>query len=119
MRLPNELLIPIFELASLRSDDDDERRDTSPNLRLTCRLFNVLSSPLLLSVLEVDISRPETVSRLQGIAANPYIAKGVKLLDIRVHFYHPWVAATYENFVDQQTQKVLPYCPLLLNQCLF
>lgn len=98
LKLPNELLLRIFELGTPPSDE--EPRGTIPSLRLTCRLFNELTSHLLLEWMEVDISRPVTLSRFQIFAANPKIAKGVRALYIRLHFYHPWVAATFENFEE-------------------
>ncbi|EED16868.1 hypothetical protein TSTA_019310 [Talaromyces stipitatus ATCC 10500] len=96
--LPNEVLISIFELKNPQTGD--YHRDVIPNLRLTCRRFCVLSSHLLLRTVTVDISRPDTLTRLQSIAADRNIARGVREVYIRLHFYHHWVAASQENFME-------------------
>jgi hypothetical protein len=46
----------------------------------------------------VDITEPETIDRLKSIAADAGLAKGVQEVYLRVHFYHPWVAASFEHF---------------------
>lgn len=98
LSLPNEILISIFERKNPHTGDI--HRGLVPSLRLTCRRFCDLSSHLLLKQVHVDISQPDTLTRLQGIAAQSNIARGVKEVYVRLHFYHPWVAASFGNFVE-------------------
>jgi hypothetical protein len=88
--------VSIFEFKDLQPKWKD--RGAIPNIRLTCRRFCALSSHLLIRKVYVDITQPETVDRLQRIAANASLAKGVREVYLRVHFYNPWVAASFENF---------------------
>lgn len=96
LRLPTEILVSIFEFEDLQAKWKDA--GSIPNIRLTCRRFCVLSSHLLIRKVEVDITKPETVGRLQSIAADVGLSKGVREVYLRIHFYHYWVAASFENF---------------------
>ncbi|WYZ39720.1 hypothetical protein EsH8_IV_000061 [Colletotrichum jinshuiense] len=96
LRLPDELLLSIFELAIAHRQS--HRRELVPILRLTCRRFRDISSHLLLDRTTVDISRPETIDRFRGIAQNPSIACGVRSVYLRLHFYHPTAAQSIGNF---------------------
>ncbi|EED11994.1 hypothetical protein TSTA_000680 [Talaromyces stipitatus ATCC 10500] len=96
LRLPTEILVSIFEFQDLQAKWKDG--GSIPNIRLTCRRFCALSSHLLIRSVYVDITKTETVDRLQSIAADAGLSKGVREVYLRVHFYHPWVAASFENF---------------------
>ncbi|RAO72265.1 uncharacterized protein BHQ10_008277 [Talaromyces amestolkiae] len=98
LRLPTETLVSIFEFQDLQAKWKDT--GSIPNIRLTCRRFCALSSHLLIRKVYVDITKPETVDRLQVIAADAGLAKGVREVYLRVHFYQSWVAASFENFVS-------------------
>ncbi|KAL3703185.1 hypothetical protein TMatcc_010374 [Talaromyces marneffei ATCC 18224] len=92
LRLPTEILVSIFEFQDLQDCG------SVPNIRLTCQRFCALSSHLLIRKVYVDITQQETIDRLQSIVADAGLAKGVREVYLRVHFYHPWVAASFEKF---------------------
>lgn len=96
LNLANEILLSICELICKASDTP--RHCHVASLRLVCRRFEEVTSHLLLRQTTVDISRPETLRRLCGISENPRIAVGVREVYVRLHFYHPWIASTFDNF---------------------
>lgn len=96
LRLPTEILVSIFEFKDLQPKWKDS--GSIPNIRLTCQRFCALSSHLLIRKVYVDTSRSETVDRLQSIATDAGLSRGVREVYLRVHFYHPWVAASFKNF---------------------
>lgn len=96
LRLPTEILVSIFEFKDLQPKWKDS--GSIPNIRLTCRRFCALSAHLLIRKVYVDISKSETVDRLQSIAADAGLSKGVREVYLRLDFYHPWVAASSKNF---------------------
>ncbi|KAI7971542.1 hypothetical protein EIK77_001418 [Talaromyces pinophilus] len=98
LRLPTEILVSIFEFKDLQPKWKDA--GSIPNIRLTCQRFCALSSHLLIRKVYVDISKPETIDRLQSIAADAGLAKGVREVYLRLHFYHSWVAASFKNFAS-------------------
>ncbi|KAH7144137.1 hypothetical protein B0J13DRAFT_554754 [Dactylonectria estremocensis] len=99
LRLPNEILCAIF---TLRAKADSE--NISPNagicsIRSSCRRFCDLSTHLIVRRdTVVDYSRPDTLIRLQTVLGNPLLVAGIKEVNVRLHFYHPWVAESFENF---------------------
>lgn len=104
LSLPNEILAMIIELVYDQTYSSErftrkEKLSLIPNLRLTCTRFCDLSSHLLLKKVHVDISQTETLTRLENIAARPNIARGIREVYVRLHFYHPWVARSLGNFI--------------------
>ena len=105
LKLPNEVLLAICELVNADRDTGRASHNQIPSFRLVCRRFRDVCSHLLLSHTTVDISRPETLARLHGIAGNPGIARGVDRVDVRLHFYHSSLAASFDNFVVAITSE--------------
>lgn len=101
LSLPDEILSAIFALRDKWDWGSFPRYPQAYSLRLTCRRFYRLSNHLIVRrKTTVDISRPETLARLRTIAENPILAAGLIKVNVRLHFYHPWVAASFDNFTS-------------------
>ncbi|KAF4332002.1 f-box pof7 [Fusarium beomiforme] len=109
LKVSNEVLLAIFGLC--RNRDQKQQTDIS-NLRLTCRRFCSLCSDYAIRrCATLDFSRPESVKLFRQVLHNPQIAEHVHELNVRLHFYHSWIAASLENFItaicsewEQRTQ---------------
>ncbi|KAH8202249.1 hypothetical protein TruAng_003626 [Truncatella angustata] len=67
------------------------------NVRLVCRWFCDVSSDMLLSFLEIDIT-PESILRVQEISQHPIIRKGVHAVKIRMQVYSQFLAESLATF---------------------
>jgi hypothetical protein len=91
--LPDELLLDIFELVEGFDPnppfayDHDSGREDIQNTRLVCRRFCDLSSQLLVRFVRVRFDE-QSLSRLDEISRNPNIAKGVRAVQVVLHFYN-------------------------------
>lgn len=98
-RLPNEILSAIFALQDANDETSPSPCTEVYSLRLSCRRFCGLCNHLIVRrSTTVDISRPDTLARLRTVAENPILAAGLHEVHVRLHFYHPWVAASFDNF---------------------
>ncbi|TEA14559.1 hypothetical protein C8034_v002272 [Colletotrichum sidae] len=95
LKLPDETLLQILDLPGSPSHT---RREHAARLRLTCRRLRDVSSHWLVERTTVDMSRPETLRRFCGIAQNSAVARGVREVRLRLHYYHPWAASSIGNF---------------------
>jgi len=92
--LPDDILLLIFEyvenlnfdLPSLYYPPDNGRKDIK-NTRLVCRRFCNLSSQLLVRLVRVSFDEL-SLTRLEEISHHPAIAKGVRVVQIALHFYN-------------------------------
>ena len=88
--LPNELLLNIFE--RVRENLDYHTYSTLwtiQAIRQTCRLFNELSSHLLLHNVKVDLTR-SSLAHLDEVSRHPLISKGIKSIHLYLTpFYNP------------------------------
>lgn len=101
LSLPDEILSHIFALRDEYDWGSSPRYPQAYSLRLTCRRFYRLSNHLIVRrKTTVDISRPDTLARLRTVAENPTLAAGLTKVNVRLHFYHPWVAASFDNFTS-------------------
>lgn len=98
LNLPDELLLVILDPGD--SASTEQRREHASRLRLTCRRFRDISSRWLLHQTTVDISRPATLDRFRGLVEDPAIAGGIRHVYLRLHFYHPWLASSVDNFAS-------------------
>ncbi|RGP61306.1 hypothetical protein FSPOR_10052 [Fusarium sporotrichioides] len=99
LKLSNEILLAIFELC--RSTEQKQKRPSISNLRLTCRRFGSLCNDYpIRRCASLDFSRPESVELFQQVLRNPEITEGVHEINLRLHFYHPWIAASLDNFIS-------------------
>ncbi|KAL9564156.1 hypothetical protein ACKAV7_011663 [Fusarium commune] len=97
LSLSNEILITVFRLC--RSIERKHHNDTISRLRLTCQRFCLLCSDYAVCRCgSLDFSRPESVKLFRQVLKNPRIAEGVCEVNVRLHFYHPWIAASLDNF---------------------
>ncbi|KAF6824136.1 hypothetical protein CMUS01_10376 [Colletotrichum musicola] len=94
----DELLLVILDPGD--SASTEQRREHASRLRLTCRRFRDISSRWLVHHTTVDISRPETLDRFGALAEDPGIALGIRHVYLRLHFYHPWLASSIDNFAS-------------------
>ncbi|KAF5699692.1 f-box pof7 [Fusarium mundagurra] len=97
LNLSNEILLTVFGLC--KTTERKQRNDTISQLRLTCQRFSLLCSDYAVrSCGTLDFSRPESVRLFRQVLDNPRIAHGVREVNVRLHFYHPWIAASLDNF---------------------
>ncbi|EWZ30368.1 hypothetical protein BFJ65_g18149 [Fusarium oxysporum f. sp. cepae] len=97
LTLSNEVLLMVVRLC--RSIERKHQNDSISRLRLTCQRFCLLCSDYAVRRCgTLDFSRPESVKLFRQVLENPRIAEGVCEVNVRLHFYHPWIAASLDNF---------------------
>ncbi|KAF4502357.1 hypothetical protein FAGAP_1418 [Fusarium agapanthi] len=97
LKLSNEILLAVFGLC--RSTERKHQNDTISSLRLTCKRLCLLCSDYAVRRCgTLDFSCPESVVLFLQVLDNPQIAEGVRQVNVRLHFYHPWIAASLDNF---------------------
>ncbi|KAG4268280.1 hypothetical protein FPRO04_12541 [Fusarium proliferatum] len=97
LNLSNEILLAVFTLC--RSTERKHQNDTISSLRLTCKRFCLLCSDYAVRRCStLDFSCPESVKLFSQVLENRRIAEGVHEVNVRLHFYHPWIAASLDNF---------------------
>lgn len=110
LQLPEEILLLIFgffakpasqlhELTRWRYPDDQRASDlpSLQNVRLTCRPFNELVSPLLCSVVKVNLDS-SSLSRTDNLSRNPLIAKGIRGLEVNLRYRPSSFAADLSQY---------------------
>lgn len=98
LKLSNEILLIIFSFISRNTDKSEDK--TIFNLRLTCWRFCLLcEDKITRRTASVDFSRPESLTLFRQVLSNPRIATSISEVNVRLHFYHPWIAASFDNFV--------------------
>ncbi|KAJ4291419.1 hypothetical protein N0V88_006012 [Collariella sp. IMI 366227] len=91
--LPDEILLEIFELVEGFDLDHSypgyfgASRNDIKNSRLVCRRFCDVSSQLLVRLVRVRFDEP-SLARLEAISRHPAIAKGVRVVQVVLHFYN-------------------------------
>ncbi|KAF5718651.1 hypothetical protein FGLOB1_1543 [Fusarium globosum] len=96
LKLSNEILLAVFTLCK---STELKHHDTISSLRLTCKRFCLLCSDYPIRRCgTLDFSRPESVKLFRRVLDNPQVAEGVREVNVRLHFYHPWIAASLDNF---------------------
>ncbi|KAL3483829.1 hypothetical protein BJX62DRAFT_219504 [Aspergillus germanicus] len=119
--LPNELLRnilddfqdPVIEegavewgyLGSYLSDDRLENRRVIQNLRLVCRAFNELASPLLCPVLQVGVNQ-KSLDRAVGVSNCPLVASGVRAICVGLHCFPVELASSLGRFMEFRLEKL-------------
>ncbi|KAF4949251.1 hypothetical protein FGADI_9022 [Fusarium gaditjirri] len=97
LKLSNEILLTIFRLC--RTTERKHQNDTISVLRLICQRFRLLCGDYVVRRCgTLDFSLPETVKLFRQVLRNPLIAEGLREVNVRLHFYHPWIAASLDNF---------------------
>ncbi|KAF5970359.1 hypothetical protein FCOIX_10451 [Fusarium coicis] len=97
LNLSNEILLTLFRLC--KTAERKQRNDTISQLRLTCQRFCQLCSDYAVRPCgTLDFSRPESVRLCRQVLGNPRIAEGIREVNVRLHFYHPWIATSLDNF---------------------
>ncbi|KAL2795539.1 hypothetical protein BJX66DRAFT_301855 [Aspergillus keveii] len=120
--LPNELLRnilddfqdPVIEegavewgqLGSYLNDDDRlENRRVIQNLRLVCRAFNELASPLLCPVLQADVNQ-KSLDRAVSVSNCPLVASGVRAICVGLHCFPVELASNLARFMEFRLEKL-------------
>ncbi|KLO78816.1 uncharacterized protein LW93_4137 [Fusarium fujikuroi] len=99
LNISNEILLTVFRLC--RSTERNHQNDTISSLRLTCKRFCLLCSDYAVRRCgTLDFSCSKSVNLFSQVLENPRIAEGVREVNIRLHFYHPWIAASLGNFTE-------------------
>ncbi|EWY80969.1 hypothetical protein FOYG_15261 [Fusarium oxysporum NRRL 32931] len=97
---PPELLQHIFNLLLLARDPDEPtaaRVHNIRSLRLTCRRFCELASPLLIP--EISVSMTETsLERLKNVSRHQLIRSGVRSVHVKLPYYDQRMAADLTHF---------------------
>ncbi|KAF5556924.1 hypothetical protein FMEXI_977 [Fusarium mexicanum] len=97
LKLSNEILLAVFKFC--KSTERKHQNDTISSLRLTCKRLCLLCSDYAVRRCGIlDFSRPQSVKLFLQVLDNPQIADGVREVNVRLHFYHPWIAASLDNF---------------------
>jgi hypothetical protein len=114
--LPNELLLYIlyhFEDPIIEGGPVDwlvirwkpldirvESRKTIANLRLVCRAFNDLASPMLCPVLRIDINQ-QSLDRVVNLSKySPAVASGVQAICVGLHCFPRELASSLSRFTE-------------------
>ncbi|KAK3337717.1 hypothetical protein B0T19DRAFT_397314 [Cercophora scortea] len=70
---------------SLFNCDSHERLQTVQSLRLTCRKFYLLASPLLVPILEVRLDQA-SLARAECLSRNWFIARGIRVVRVALSY---------------------------------
>ncbi|EER39389.1 conserved hypothetical protein [Histoplasma capsulatum H143] len=108
--LPNEILLKIFEFVEDMLDFPFPfpfyRQGTKDikNTRLVCWRFCNVSSQLLVRVVRVNFSEL-SLARLEEISRHPTISRGVRAVQIVLHFYN-FSFTDFHRFISYQADEV-------------
>ncbi|CVL07478.1 uncharacterized protein FMAN_14384 [Fusarium mangiferae] len=97
---PPELLKRIFNYLLYARDLDEPtsaRVDDIRSLRLTCRRFCQLASPLLISELSVSMTEA-SLERLRNVSSHQLIGSGVRRLHVKLPYYDRYMADNLTHF---------------------
>ncbi|KAL3459678.1 hypothetical protein BJX64DRAFT_291024 [Aspergillus heterothallicus] len=89
-----------------------ENRDTIQNVRLVCRRFNGLASPLLCSMIRVDLDQT-SLDKAVNLSHSPGIASGVRAICVGVQCFSEEVArdlARFKEFREKMLDEVVDSC---------
>ncbi|KAH7308403.1 hypothetical protein B0I35DRAFT_441847 [Stachybotrys elegans] len=100
--LPDEILSGVFDLVEgFRPDMPTLWRIASKdikNCRLACRKFYRVSSSSFIRSVPVDL-QVSSLSRFEEISHHPIISKGVRVIRVVLHFYHPILSDNFDDFI--------------------
>jgi hypothetical protein len=88
-----------------RRDDSTDRRQTIQSARLVCQLFNQLASPLLCPILQVQLDQA-SLDLANDISRNPFIAAGVRGIQVVLDYRPEELATDLERFKDQRKKDL-------------
>ncbi|EGU80601.1 hypothetical protein FOXB_08885 [Fusarium oxysporum f. sp. conglutinans Fo5176] len=107
---PPELLQRIFNFLLHVRDPDEPTAARAHNirsLRLTCRRFCELASPLLIP--EISVSMTETsLERLKNVSRHQLIRSGVRSVHVKLPYYDQRMAADLTHFAYSHIADVIP-----------
>ncbi|KAK4223353.1 hypothetical protein QBC38DRAFT_52757 [Podospora fimiseda] len=116
--LPAEILLDIFYLVAACdpcNHYDLDHTEYIRDARLVCRLFNQLASPHLFGKhgdININLSQ-KSLDRFANLVQNPYIASGIKHIDISLDYRPAELANDLSRFTEyriEQLGQVLGYC---------
>ncbi|KAK7210996.1 hypothetical protein V2G26_018174 [Clonostachys chloroleuca] len=88
---------------------------TLQSLRLTCRIFNHIASPLLCNFLRLELSQA-SLDRLIGLSKNSLIIKGLRGIQLSLAYRPPELAHEISNYMRNKletlTFKIVPHCQI-------
>ncbi|KAE8454428.1 hypothetical protein EG329_000050 [Mollisiaceae sp. DMI_Dod_QoI] len=107
--MPDEILMRVFNhvksLVSWHVGIYVYDKDDLKNVRLTCRRFYNVSSPLLIHSIRVRINS-QSVLRLEEISRHPIISKGVQHVRIILDFYDYFMADDIRTFAAYRLEMM-------------
>ncbi|KAL1613200.1 hypothetical protein SLS60_001432 [Paraconiothyrium brasiliense] len=116
--LPKEILLQVFgyfcdtfpahEPQQYYKGREASDRLVLYNIRLVCRAFDTLVSPLLCPVVNVSLCS-ESIARLEGLCRNPLIAEGVRGVAISLRFRPSGIALDFKRY-HAHAVKILNDC---------
>lgn len=120
LELPEEILLKILRAvhdtptpSSTRDGQEewtlfDQATRDIQNVRLTCQLFNRISSEFLIRFVGVDVS-VESLARLQGIMHHPTFGKGVSMVRIRLPVYESPLDLTLDKYAWEVRRNLIQF----------
>ncbi|CAG9968614.1 unnamed protein product [Clonostachys byssicola] len=88
---------------------------TLQSLRLTCRIFNHIASPLLCTFLRLELSQA-SLDRLIGLSKNPLIIKGLRGIQLSLAYRPPELAHDISNYMNNKLEtlnfQIVPHCQI-------
>ncbi|CAH0055687.1 unnamed protein product [Clonostachys solani] len=96
-------------------DHVSEALATLQSLRLTCRVFNHIASPLLCTFLRLELSQ-SSLDRLTGLSKNAFIIKGLRGIQLSLA-YRPRelahdIASYMRNKLETLHFQFIPHCQI-------
>ncbi|VUC32250.1 unnamed protein product [Clonostachys rosea] len=85
-----------------------EDRRTVQHLRLVCRLFHDVASPILFSVLRISLDK-QSLDRVQSIVQNPTFAASVRGIQINLEYRPASLASEMREYVEFQKRALGDY----------
>jgi hypothetical protein len=82
-----------------------ENRRVIQNLRLVCRAFNELASPLLCPVLQVDVNQ-KSLDRAVSVSNCPSVASSVGAICVGLHCFPVELASDLARFMEFRLEKL-------------
>jgi len=82
------------------------RPDVVKNLRLTCRRLCMVSSPLLIPRLNVEMT-PASLARMEKIVGHPLFRSGVRTISVFLTYYDAHLAQSIRSFAIYQARFLI------------
>ncbi|CAH0058418.1 unnamed protein product [Clonostachys solani] len=96
-----------IDLNLIREQSVEDRR-TIQNLRLVCRLFHNVASPILFAVLRISLNK-QSLDRAQSVAQHPIFAASVRGIQVYLEYRPASLASEMREYVEFQKRALGDY----------